>query len=85
MKTQLNLAVCALATVMAVSSVGCSSGFRSGTSASSNGAQSTTPPTGEDQVAKAQAAVIEGQKAMLSATTALSTLNTPSGTIDLSV
>jgi hypothetical protein len=84
MNKQLNQAVCALAMIMAVSSVGCSSGFKSG-GASMNDSQSAAAQNGEDQVAKSEAAVVEGQKAMESATLALAGLSTSNGTIDLSL
>jgi hypothetical protein len=88
MNKQLNIAVCALMSIFAASSIGCSAGFRSGNSSvpTINGAAGGGTTTGgDDQIAKAQAAVTAGQKAMDSASTALSGMTTPTGTIDLSI
>lgn len=85
MNKQLHRIVCALVAIMTASSVGCSSGFRSGNGSSPVTSSSTGGATADDQVTKSKAAALEGQKAMESATTALSSMTTATGTIDLSI
>lgn len=87
MNKQLNLAVCTLATILTATSVGCSNGFKSGSgNSATNGATSVTPAeNGAEQVAKAQAAVDDSQKALNSASTALSGMSKSNGGLDLSI
>lgn len=80
MKKQMWIARGGLVAVLAVFAVGCGSGLKGGSNASSNGAQSVNV---DDTIARVQAATADAQKAMADANAAIASISDSNGNIKI--